>query len=320
MENTNRSIFENLAYIKFISCYRYTREQLINLSNTLECHMAFIKSEVEKLKLLIDNCNNYEDQEISTFLKRYRCSLGPHCNRSECETLLDNFESIQQFYFWILNHNENDLYIDRTLIIRILNIMERVVYSYNECNSYSNSLFTSRTIGQMILGIMNNVMINGSVNCILNNMDMIINGEAIPKTRFIAHVGGRIVAFDEIDLYCSKMKIAIYKISNLLIITDSLEVGDKILFRRHENSNCPTSLLSLTYRPISFQSLKGLPMRAIFDHTDISEVNKELSTECCKQPCYESSVEDIDDIVRALIFVNKEDEGSGYKFYLCAKY
>ncbi len=329
MENINE-IQQPFSAPKYYRYYKYTKGQMVALINTLSYHMNNVEQEICKLKSLISDFNdNYKKfEELDDLLMRYQYSFNLRSIGGFLQDILVNLQTVKRFYDCISRKKEEELYINQYLIRRVaieLNNMYKVVDEPGKAKICLSNVFPLDIdlIGEIILGI--HIDKHGFIEyeeCLVNDNDIIVNGKIIPKSRLINQEFNIINSVDEIERSLpkhSKISISIIETSNPLIITDNMEIiadfarkhNRKIYYiARHETC-------SAEYNSVSSILLKGLPMRAIFDHTDITEVNKVLSTEYCSQPCYKSSLEDIKVILDIFVFVDRDNNTGKYQFYIC---
>lgn len=323
MENANNQYeSKNHELMRYYRYVKYNKEQASNLINTLSYHINNVEQEICKLKSLISDFNdNYKKyEELDDLLMRYQHSFNLRSIGDSLQNVLDSLQKVKYFYDCILRNKEDELYVNQYLIRGVaiaLSNMYKVVDKPGKIIC-SSSVFPLDIdlIGEIILGIhIDKHNFIEYEECLVNDNDIIVNGKTIPKSRFIN-------SFDEIERSLSKhskISISIIEASNPLIITDDMKIiadftrkhNRKIYYiARHETC-------SAKYNSVSSILLKGLPMIAIFDHTDIAEVNEVLSTEYCSQPCYKGSLENIKDILDIFVFIDKDNNTGKYQFYTC---
>ena len=335
MENINeiQQPFSTPRYYRYYRYYRYTKEQIANLINILCYHMYNVEQEICKLKSLISDFNEHKNyEEISKFLRRYCLSSDLRYIDNSFKNALIELKNVKQLYYLLCNKNEDDLYIHEFIITNIANTLSSMhntcKHGDSECEYLDddcNSITQRSIVGQIILGVRNidySSGFRGYEKCAINDRNIIINDKEIDKSKVINQRCDIIDTFSNLESNVLEANICLTNIPDSLIIIDNLEIIRKLIADRNEcfKGMFIQELLTVKYNIISEEILKGLNMRAIFNHTDISEINKVLSTEYCSQPCCKALSEAMKDIINTFIFVDEDNDSGNYKFYICEIY
>lgn len=332
MENINE-IQQPFSTPRYFSYYKYSKEQIANLINTLCYHMNNVEQEICKLKSLISDFNEHKNyEETSKFLRRYCLSSDLHYIDNSFKNALTELKNVKQLYCLLCNKNEDDLYIHEILITNIANTLSSMYnirkHGDSECEYLDddcNPMVQQLIIGQIILGVRNidySSGFKGYEKCAINDRNIIYNDKEIDKSNFINQRCGIIDTFSKLESNVVEANICITNIPDSLIIIDNLEIIRKSIADRNEyfKGMFFQELLTVKYNIISEEILKGLNMRALFDHINISEINEVLSTEYCSQPCCKGLSEDVKDIINTFVFVDKDNDSGNHKFYICEIY